>query len=211
MKLLEFPHSHYCEKARWALDYKGVPFQAAAILPGFHIITVRRYAPGNTVPVLLDDNEAVQGSSEIINYLEQKYPSNPLTPEDSNERRTCLDIEAGMDIRLGENIRQVLYYRLLAYPDFIRDCFTHGMPFIKKQASINLGNQMNCSGDQAEGDKRDNKEDQKSEYASAQSGKNEIGHGMSPFLRRNASMNRDDERKYSNFIAKPVTIYIKAC
>ena len=30
MKLLEFPHSHYCEKARWALDYKGIPFEAMA-------------------------------------------------------------------------------------------------------------------------------------------------------------------------------------
>ena len=70
---------------------------------------------------------------------------------------------------------------------------------------------MNCPSDHTEGHKRDDKEGQKSEYASAQSGKNEIGHGISPFLRRNASMNRDDERKYSNFIAKPVTIYIKAC
>ena len=132
MKLLEFPHSHYCEKARWALDYKGIPFQAVAIMPGFHIITVRKYAPGNTVPVLLNNNEAVQGSSEIINYLEQKYPYNPLTPADNKERRACLDIENIMDKRLGENIRQILYYRLLAYPDFIRYCFTHTMPLIKQ-------------------------------------------------------------------------------
>jgi len=132
MKLLEFPHSHYCEKARWALDYKGILFQAVAIMPGFHIITVRRYGPDNTVPVLLDDKEAIQGSSEIINYLEQKYPSNPLTPADIKERHACLDIENIMDKRLGENIRQVLYYRLLAYPDFIRACFTNTMPLIKK-------------------------------------------------------------------------------
>ena len=80
MKLLEFPHSHYCEKARWALDYKGIPFQPVPLLPGFHVITVRRYAPDTSVPVFLSDERVVQGSSEIIDYLENKYPSRPLTP-----------------------------------------------------------------------------------------------------------------------------------
>ncbi|MHB8744867.1 MAG: glutathione S-transferase N-terminal domain-containing protein, partial [Sulfuricaulis sp.] len=61
--LLEFPHSHFCEKARWALDYKGIPFEAVAILPGFHRITVRKYARDSSVPVLLTDAGAVQGAS----------------------------------------------------------------------------------------------------------------------------------------------------
>lgn len=133
MKLLEFPHSHYCEKARWALDYKGVPYQPLPIMPGFHMLTVRRHAPDTCVPVLLDDGRAVQGSSEIIDYLEQQYPDHPLTPTDAGERRACLDIEQAMDKRLGEPIRQVLYAGLLAYPDFIRYCFTHPMPWVKQQ------------------------------------------------------------------------------
>lgn len=132
MKLLEFPHSHYCEKARWALDYKGVPFQAVAVMPGLHMITVRRVAPGTSVPVLLNDNDVVQGSSEILHYLDQKYPSHSLTPTDADERQTCLDIEHTMDDRLGENLRRVLYHRLLAYPDYIRYCFTHPMPRLKQ-------------------------------------------------------------------------------
>jgi len=132
MKLLEFPHSHYCEKARWALDYKGIPFKAMAILPGFHMITVRRYAPKTSVPVLVRGNEVVQGSSEIIDYLEQNFPSPQLTPVEAGNRRVCLEIENTMDARLGENIRRVLYSRLLAYPDFISNCFTQPMPRIKQ-------------------------------------------------------------------------------
>lgn len=132
MKLLEFPHSHYCEKARWALDYKGIPFQPVTILPGFHMITVRKYAPNTSVPVLLNDNEVVQGSSEIIHYLDQKYPSRSLTPTDADELRACLEIERSMDKRLGVNIRRVLYHGLLAHPDFIRYCFTHSMPRMKQ-------------------------------------------------------------------------------
>ena len=132
MKLLEFPHSHYCEKARWALDYKGIPFQAVAIMPGFHMITVRKYAPHTSVPVLLNGNEVVQGSNEIITYLEQQYPLHPLTPTDADQLQTCLEIEHSMDERLGENIRRILYYGLLAYPDYIRHCFTHPMPGLKQ-------------------------------------------------------------------------------
>ena len=132
MKLLEFPHSHYCEKARWALDYKGIPFQAVPIMPGFHIITVRRHAPDTSVPVLLSDERVVQGSSEIIDYLEDSYPSRPLTPREPDARRACLKIERAMDARLGETIRSILYDRLLAYPEFIRYCFTHPMSELKQ-------------------------------------------------------------------------------
>lgn len=132
MKLLEFPHSHYCEKARWALDHKGIPFEAVAIMPGFHMLTVRKYASDTSVPVLLNGTKVVQGSSEIIDYLERQYPTHPLTPTDSIERQACLEIEHTMNERLGENIRRILYYRLLAYPDFIRHCFVHSMPELKQ-------------------------------------------------------------------------------
>ena len=132
MKLLEFPHSHFCEKARWALDYKGIPFEAVAILPGFHRITVRKYAQDNSVPVLLSDDGAVQGSGEIITYLEQEYPARSLTPKNAVERQACLDIEHDMDERLGETIRPILYSTLLAYPDFLRYCFAHPMPWYKQ-------------------------------------------------------------------------------
>jgi glutathione S-transferase len=132
MRLLEFPHSHYCEKARWALDYKGVPFRAVAVMPGFHVVTVRRYAPDTAVPVLLDGRQVVQGSGAIIDYLDEQHPEQPLTPADARERAECLDIEAAMDDRLGENLRRILYHWLLAYPDFIRYCFTYPMPAYKR-------------------------------------------------------------------------------
>ncbi len=114
------------------LDHKGIPFQAVAVMPGLHMITVRRVAPGTSVPVLLDAKDVVQGSSEIIHYLEQKYPAHSLTPADADERQACLNIEHAMDERLGNNIRRILYHTLLAYPDFIRYCFTHPMPRLKQ-------------------------------------------------------------------------------
>ena len=132
MRLLEFPHSHYCEKARWALDYKGVSFQAVALLPGLHLRTVRKYAPDTSVPVLLNNRDAIQGSGDIIDYLDAHYPQRRLTPLDADELRACMDIENAMDKKLGVTIRQILYATLLDYPDFIRHCFTHPMPAYKQ-------------------------------------------------------------------------------
>ncbi len=33
MKLYEFAISHYCEKVRWALDYKGVAYESRVLAP----------------------------------------------------------------------------------------------------------------------------------------------------------------------------------
>lgn len=128
MELLEFPHSHYCEKARWALDHKGIPFQATAIMPGYHVRTVRKIAPKTSVPVLIDGEKVVQGSSEIIDYLEQKHPNDSLTPKDTEQHNACLEIERNADKRLGIPLRQILYSGLLPHTRFIRHCFTHPMP-----------------------------------------------------------------------------------
>ncbi|MGR9114583.1 MAG: glutathione S-transferase N-terminal domain-containing protein [Gammaproteobacteria bacterium] len=34
LTLYRFPVSHYCEKVRWALDYKQLDFQTKNLLPG---------------------------------------------------------------------------------------------------------------------------------------------------------------------------------
>ncbi len=37
MKLHQFQFSHYNEKARWALDFKGLKYEKRSLLPGFHM------------------------------------------------------------------------------------------------------------------------------------------------------------------------------
>lgn len=132
MKLLVFPHSHYCEKVRWVLDYKKIAYEPVAIMPGLHMLTVRRYGKQTSVPVLLDGDVAIQGSSEIIDYLDEKFPDKSLTPTKPEELDVCMTFEKDMDIRLGVNIRQILYAKLLKYPDYIRFCFTESMPVYKQ-------------------------------------------------------------------------------
>lgn len=132
MDLLIFPHSHYCEKGRWALDYKELAYRAVPLLPGFHIRTVKKYAPNSSVPVLLTGQEVVQGSTEIIDFLDKRHPGRDLTPSSHKDQRLCRDLEQWGDENLGIPLRQILYHRLLAYPSFIGRCFTHGMGWGKK-------------------------------------------------------------------------------
>ena len=119
MKLLLFPHSHFCEKARWALDYKRVHYEPVAVFPGLHRRTVRRIAPASSLPVLVTADAAIQGSNAIIDALEELAPERPLTPSAPGTREICLALEREMDQRLGVPVRQILYASLLEHPAFI--------------------------------------------------------------------------------------------
>ena len=40
--LVTIPFSHFCEKARWALELCGVPYEEDGHLPMFHYVAARR-------------------------------------------------------------------------------------------------------------------------------------------------------------------------
>jgi glutathione S-transferase len=82
-ELYDFTFSHYSEKARWALDFKGVPYTPRHLLPGFHMRTARKLAPRSSIPILKTDSAVIQGSTEIIDFLEQTFPDRSLTPRDA--------------------------------------------------------------------------------------------------------------------------------
>ena len=64
LKLYQFAISHYCEKIRWALDYKGLNHVTVSLLPGQHVKTVRKLTgKASSVPVLDHDGQIVQGSA----------------------------------------------------------------------------------------------------------------------------------------------------
>lgn len=130
IKLLEFPHSPYVEKVRWALDYKGLPFKRVTLMPGLHILTVRRVAPESTVPVLINGKDVIQDSSKILTYLDKKFPDKNLTPTDAELAKFGLEIEMKSDIQLGANLRRILYFWLLDDTDAMNHFFTHrwGLP-----------------------------------------------------------------------------------
>ena len=74
LKLYPFPMSHYCEKARWALDYKSLDYQRHNLVPGAHCRTVGKYAAGSSVPPLVAGDRVAHGSARIITLLDDLAP-----------------------------------------------------------------------------------------------------------------------------------------
>ena len=116
--LYQFQFSHFCEKVRWALDYKGLPYIPKNLLPGLHTKVARRLAPRSGLPIIVDSGTVVQDSTSIITFLDNKYPDRPLTPRDAQEAKEALAWEEYLDDEIGVPVRLWFYYHAL--PD--RDC-----------------------------------------------------------------------------------------
>src|SRR5256886_16024696 len=98
--------SHYNEKARWALDYKGITHARRAVTPGLQELTARRLRAGRTVPILEANGRAIGDSTKIIEEIERQWPEPPLYPADPEERSRALDLEGYFDEQGGHDARR---------------------------------------------------------------------------------------------------------
>ena len=129
MKLHQFPISHYCEKVRWTLDYKGLKYQPVNYLPGRHLKPVKQLSGQTAVPVLTSAGQVISGSADIITFLDQSCPDRPLTPADTELRQQALDWEARLDNEAGPAVRLWVYHHLLSRPDLLVPMLAAGQPF----------------------------------------------------------------------------------
>ncbi|MET4025467.1 glutathione S-transferase [Marinobacter sp. MBR-99] len=133
VKLYQFCISHYSEKARWALDYKGVNYKAINLLPGQHARTITQMTRADSsVPVLDHDGQIIQGSAQIVDYLDQMFPDNALTPEDPVLREQALEWEKKLDEKAGPAIRTWVYHYFLQRPKVVVPLLAAGTPFYNR-------------------------------------------------------------------------------
>jgi glutathione S-transferase len=110
--------SHYNEKARWALDYKGVAHVRKAPPPFMHVAWALWLTRGGvTFPVLKLNGTAIGDSTRIIEALEREHPEPPLYPADADERRRALELEEHFDEELGPHIRRYFFNQALEEVD----------------------------------------------------------------------------------------------
>jgi len=83
--LWHFQGSHFCEKARWALDFKRIP-HVRRVLGVSYLVRARWKAGKATLPVLLLDGRAIGDSTRIIGTLEAYRAEPPLYP---SNRQDC--------------------------------------------------------------------------------------------------------------------------
>ncbi|HEY9698194.1 MAG TPA: glutathione S-transferase family protein [Trichocoleus sp.] len=118
LELYQFELSHYCEKVRLILDYKGLPYRKIDVTPGIGQLDIFRLSGQRQVPVLKDGNETIADSTAIAFYLDQKYPDRPIIPTDPQQRALCLIMEEWADESIGMNSRKLLLGSLGQDPGF---------------------------------------------------------------------------------------------
>ena len=74
LRLVTIPISHYCEKARWALERAGIPYREERHVQAIHRIAARRAGGGATVPVLVTPEGVLGESEEILVWIDQRTP-----------------------------------------------------------------------------------------------------------------------------------------
>ncbi len=131
--LYVFAISHYCEKARWVLDYLGIDYELRHVAPGEHArIAQQLGAPNSSVPYVHVDGKVIQGSANIISWAESQPGTGKkrLTPEVGLE--SCNDIEKRIDDIAGVHIRRFYYSEaLVEHPETVRPVFTRELRFPK--------------------------------------------------------------------------------
>ena len=113
--LYQFPISHYCEKVRWHLDAKQLPYRTRNLLPGFHRWTLKRIgSPTTTVPVLREGGAATPDSLHISQLIEARHPEPALLPPPGAARTRCLELERFFSEEIGPSVRVWIFGMLLS-------------------------------------------------------------------------------------------------
>jgi glutathione S-transferase len=125
--LWHIPFSHYSEKARWALDYKGIAHRRR-VLGSNYLIRVWRATGQGKLPVLWLDERAIADSTRIIAALEEHCPEPPLYPREPAARERALALEDDLDETLGPALRAAVVTPLFQHdPDIALRMLTTGM------------------------------------------------------------------------------------
>lgn len=126
--LWHIPLSHFNEKVRWALDYKGIAHRRR-VLGADYLIRAWRATGRGTLPILFLDGHAIGDSTRIIEALERRYPRPALYPRDAEARQRALALEDYFDEQLGPALRAAYVTPLFRHdPDLALRVLTTGMP-----------------------------------------------------------------------------------
>lgn len=130
--------SHFNEKGRWALDYKGVAHRRRCLVPGRHPMRSRRLGGRGTTPLLQIDGETIGDSTEIVAGLEERQPDPPLYPDSEVDRREALALEDRFDEQLGPGIRSAVFAALIRDRRTTLDLVMQGLPARERRLAAAL-------------------------------------------------------------------------
>jgi glutathione S-transferase len=116
LRLITIPISHYCEKARWALERGGIPYREERHVQGVHQIVARRAGGGITVPVLVTPEQVIADSADILAWVDERTPpEHRLFPAEPEAREQVERLCRRFDEELGPRGRRLMYVHMLAH------------------------------------------------------------------------------------------------
>ena len=102
--------STFARKVAIALDFKGLDFEHIDALTPAMKEELRAINPRLEVPVLLDNGLRVVNSSDILQYLDHRYPDRPLFPPDIGECVVAREFERMADQRFDPIVVDCSYW-----------------------------------------------------------------------------------------------------
>jgi glutathione S-transferase len=128
-RLITIPISHYCEKARWALERAGLAYSEERHVQGVHRIVARRAGGGSTVPVLVAPEGVFGESEQIVAYADDSLPEDlRLFPADPALRAEVEKVSRWLDEGLGPDGRRLMYANMLEHRRLMLRVNCQGVP-----------------------------------------------------------------------------------
>ena len=127
-RLVTIPISHYCEKARWALERAGIPYKEERHLQGFHAIYTAKAGGSDTAPVLVTGDGVFDDSTKILQWVDSRLPEGSKLYPAANKKEIC-ELEESFDEGLGVAGRLWMYtFMLKHFSVMLKYSKIHGVP-----------------------------------------------------------------------------------
>ena len=132
--LYVFTISHYCEKARWALEHAGVAYHLQVLLPGAHIALTKKLGlKSSSLPVLAIGERVIQGSAAILDWADSQRGKDKPSIAVADDSEGAQQIEDRLDSVLGVHIRRLFYSEALVdYPETVKPVFAQGLSMLER-------------------------------------------------------------------------------
>ena len=132
-RLMTIGPSHYCEKARWGLDFFEVDYTEDKHPPLIHWAWSLPSGGGRTVPILKVGRKVIGESSAILRFVDAGHRNGRcLYPDDSGLRAEVEQLEERFDTRLGPHTRRVVYFHLVRRRSLALDAIEPGVGGIQR-------------------------------------------------------------------------------
>jgi glutathione S-transferase len=128
--LITIPLSHFCEKARWALDRVGLPYREEPHAPLLNRLSAMRSGRG-TVPMLVQGSRRFIDSTDILVHADAACGGGLLYPRDTALRSEIHALEERFNTELGPHTRRWAYAQLLPHARLLRSLWSRGVPRVE--------------------------------------------------------------------------------